>query len=320
MRHQMRITMLLLASGVVILTNSRFVIGQGQPPTKPSTAARQSRPHGPAAKGISVRIPDLEEQLRLEGFEPNEEGLRQALASQAWASVVATRIIRERKDVRFNKELAQLLEGEEAKVRVEAARALASLGDPKGAAKLRQELELARQVQQRVLAGGEPLQGKNGSDLAVWMEAAGALAEFGDSSGYDVVRLTVLNFGPNGCASVAAFQMPKYVRFKNRRNDVVPALVEAMDRALKQIDDQMAKNQTTELSPEDLYCGAVAQALGRVGGKEAVAKLESATQHKRSYVRSTTRGVLDKMKWNGKLPPPPGSNSTPGNEGSADSK
>jgi HEAT repeat protein len=313
MKRVTRIGTVSFALATAIFATPAQVAGQDSASGKTPAEHPQSRPHGPASKGIRIRIPELEDQLKFEGFEPNEEGLKQALASGYWARVVAIRIIKQRKAANYSEDLARQLGHDEVVVRVEAATALATFGDPRGVAALKQELERARRVQQKVLAGIEPLLGKNAIDLGRWMQAAGALADAGDSSGYDVVRLSVLSLGPDGSASIAAHQMPKFARFKHERIDVLPVLLQAMERALKQIDEKIAKASTAEITPEDVYCGDILKALGQVGGAEALAKIQSATKHKRSHVRLTAQGVLDEMKPNGQPPQPPDDNVKPVN-------
>jgi hypothetical protein len=256
---------------------------------------------GAVARGMRIHTPSYEDELRAEGYEPNSEGYRKALLSDSfWTRVIAIRIIRQRKANEFTEDLRQQLGHPMTVVRVEAGMALASFGDSEGIATLKQELEKARQAQQRVLSGEEALRGKNSSDLSYWVQGAGTLAECGDTSGYEVVKTTLLRFNSDACASSAAWQMPKFARFKDQHTDVLAALTQAMDVALTRIDERASSEPEAEQSP-DTYFNSVAQALGQVGGEQAVAKLKVAAHHRNKHVRLTVKGILDEMERNGQI-------------------
>ena len=243
-----------------------------------------------------------ERQLAEDGYDTTEEGLRRALnSSDNYDKICAMRVMRKQAMKSLLPEVGNQLTNSWCPVRVEAGMTLLELGDPKGAPALRKEVERGDAIVQDVLNGKRSTLGTIAGDIDVdyCVQAAGALAESGDSSGYALVKTVLLSFPTRGCNMDAAMALPKFVRFENTSSGIKPRelLVQAADNAIKAVEETKAQGKEDQYRSQAARFRVIARSLAEAGGPEARAKLLQATTHADPKVRehaATFLNALDK--------------------------
>jgi len=188
--------------------------------------------------------------------------------------------------------MLKAMRDERANVRVEAALTLNAFGDPTGKVALVSEMVKAKEAQVKFASGNERHTFWDADDFLWWLKAAGALADLGNSNGYEIVKTTILSNKYLACKTTAIIQVPKFICFNSKRIDAEDVLLSAADDSMARIDQKLAENPDRRPSAELGYFDVVSQMLAQVGGKQEVAKLNLYAQHKDSEVRLYARAAL----------------------------
>lgn len=220
-----------------------------------------------------LSVPTPEEQLRSLGIETSPEGLRDTLENtNAPGRIFAVQFIKEQKDKTFTPQLMRLLHEERSSIRVEAAIALATWGETNALEVLRTELHNAKHTGLR-------------------LHVAGALADLGESQGFDFVKSTLLDEHSDQC--YAASLMKKFQRFEKDGIEVLPVLLQAVDMARKKAE---IKESEFQLRTAQSLFGIVAYDLERSDDTRALAKLRDAAASKDPVIRSTAERCVTKIE------------------------
>jgi len=265
---------------VLICTNGWPADNASSPPVSTN---QQDPATSPTAKS-RPRSPYLE----LKEMERNAtpEDLRTALTNSAvFMRTRAIKVIKFRGDKTFIADLSKALEDERAQVRVEAAKALVAFDQPKGKTALVGEMARARQAQVKLSSGKARRTFWDTEDLTAWLDGAGALADLGNKSGYDILKTTILTNDLLLCKSLAAIGVAKFVRFEDQRSDAQRVLFMAADDAVDRIDKRLAENPDRRPAAEIGYFDVVSRMLAQIGGEQEVAKLKLYAQDKDPDVR-----------------------------------
>jgi hypothetical protein len=261
-------------------------------PNVPANTNRQDSATTPQLRDPFTELRELERNA-------TPGNLRAAFTNTAvYMRTGAIKIIKRRGDKKFLPELLRALEDERAEVRVEAALTLAAFGEPRGKFALVDEMTKARQAQVKLSSESAGRTFWDTHDLMAWSEGAGALADLGDSSGYDVLRTTMLN-GNLGFRGLAVIQLPKFMRFKDKRAEVEHILLMEIDNAIEQIDKARLEHPDRRPAGEIGYFDVVSRLLAGIGGEQQAAKLRSYTQHKEPEVRRYAEAALRAMSRKG---------------------
>jgi len=247
------------------------------------------------ADGLKRDVPTSAKQLQLRGFEPTAEGISRALTNEfPWTVVYAIRTIRDQNTGSFAPELTKLLTHERARVRVEAAQALATLGDSHGEAAIREEVkkgsETVAKLKQAHVAPGY----WTSDDLKAWVEAAGMLVKDGDPRGFNLVKAAVEN-EKLGAQVQAARILSEFVRFKAEGIEVLPVLLRAADQCLGKVNARMERDPAKDHGAGNAALRFIVHGLKQVGGKEAEAKLEEIARCKSRSVSFSAKTALRAM-------------------------
>jgi hypothetical protein len=172
-------------------------------------------------------------------------------------------------------------------------------GKPKSTAALRKEVEHGTTTLQDILSKKRGALGTvaDDNDVKSCIEAAGALADAGDSSGFALVKTTIQSFPRTGYAWTAARILPKFAKFKQQSKDIdaVALLLAAADDTIKAIEDTPKEGKKDEYSFHGGSMMIIARSLAEVGGPEARAKLLQATSHADPKVREHAKTFLNKL-------------------------
>lgn len=252
---------------------------------------------GTQANPSRIELPSEAEILRARGFETTPDGLRQALTnSDYWVNVHAIRAIKERGDASFHEALLGMLQHERAMVRTEAAMALDRLGDAKGLAVLKSEVQMATKMQANLVAGKRKMDFFTDSDLVAALQAAEFLADKRDTSGFELVKTALLQNDHLGCKSVAARALAKFNQFKEQGVDVLPVLLQAADDTMKRMDERFEKNPNELYGPEGPILSRIMSGLQKTGDQRAKTKLQQISESKNPDARMQAKAKLDQMQ------------------------
>lgn len=245
-----------------------------------------------------VRLKELKRSATL-------DDVRRYLASpKSLDKYLAIQVINDRRDRTFLGDLSKALEDNTALVRVEAAITLAALNEPKGVTALVNEMGKARQLQAKLIS--EKVQRFQYADIDAldqWAHGAGALANLGNSSGYDVLKTNLLYISAFSCKMHSAIELPKFIRFKDSRIDARLLLLTVADDAVSRIDKCLEDNPTVRPSAQIGYFHVISQVLAVVGGTQEVAKLEQYSKHKDADVRRRAAACLHALERQGTVIP-----------------
>ena len=205
---------------------------------------------------------------------------------------MAIDVIKTRADKAFIADLSRALEDERAQVRVEAALTLDAFGEPKGRIALVNEVTKAKEARARLNQGTVRRTYWDVEDTDAWSKGAGVLADLGDSTGYEVVKTTLLQDDLYGCRMLAVLEIPKFMRFKDKQADAESVLLLTADDAIGRIDKKLAENPDKRPSAQLGYLDVVSRMLAQVGGEQEVAKLKLYAQHKNPDVRFCATAYL----------------------------
>ena len=244
---------------------------------------------------------------RLQTMERNAtpQDLRRYLTNAiSYNRYIAIQVIIKRHDQAFIGDLLQSLEDDDAQVRVEAAIALVTLEDPRGRVALSNEMVKARQLQTKLISSKVKLYDFFEIDALIWWaRGAGALADLGDSSGYDILKTNILYIGALGCKSHSVRELPRFIRFKDNHIDAEQLLLSVADDAVSRIDKNLAEHPTIRPSAELGYYALVTKVLAMVGGTQEIARLQLFRQHKNADVRRHAMAGLNELSRRGPVPP-----------------
>jgi HEAT repeat protein len=223
--------------------------------------------------GLAQFVPSAEDELRSNGYEANESGLAEALrSSNKWAKIYALRVVRERKSSGLVHRAADLLQDRDPLVRVEAAKVLAQNKDRRAILVLEREISAV-------------------TDTNASLDAAEALANLGSPVGYLLVKDAFLS-GDRAHQTHAARVLPKFDRFRKDGIDVVPLLLQGMDRARGAAETSSEPDSGTAR----LLFQWIAGGLVGLGDARAVSKLEEASTSPDKMIRLYAADKLQELR------------------------
>jgi hypothetical protein len=239
--------------------------------------------------------------LAEEGYDATPAGLKRALnCSDNWMKIMALRVIQSQKLDVLMSEVEQQITNPQITVRVEAGIALLALGNPMGSDVLHKEVRQGTALFEDVLSGKRPPLGSqvgdaSGSTQAI--RAAGALADAGDSSGFQLVK-TALLIPEYSSAITALVMLPRFARFEPQSETIriLPLLLQAFDDSIKKIENAIAEGKREHNGPEQAYYMAASRVLSEFGGSEAIDRLKKATDHVDHTVREYGRIYLKELE------------------------